>query len=101
MNTKKESIKNKFDQKYINSISYRNQFIFVWKNITDPVLLASHFFWLPYHLFRAAKDMDAQFFIGFFMAMGNFGMIMKARADAKKTFVKNDQEIIKEYAHSD
>ena len=34
------------------SISYKNQLLFVWKNITSLKLIISHLIWLPYHLAR-------------------------------------------------
>ena len=35
------------------SISYRNQILFVWLNISDPYLLLSHFFYYPYEVIKS------------------------------------------------
>ena len=34
----------------ITLLSYKNQLLFVWKNITSIKLLISHLLWLPYHI---------------------------------------------------
>ncbi len=38
-----------FGKREMERIAYRNQFLFMWKNIRG-VELVKHFFWLPYHL---------------------------------------------------
>jgi GT2 family glycosyltransferase len=91
------AIKNKFKPVQIQKIAYRNQFIFVWKNITDPMLLLSHVFWLPYHLVNAARRKDKAFFIGFYLALLQFSRVMKERERVKKTFIISDKKILKEH----
>lgn len=53
----------------IRVISHKNQFLFVWKNISDYYLSAMHILWLPYHLLRALIRMDAAFFLGLILAI--------------------------------
>lgn len=48
----KSVIKNNFKPSYIGRIALRNQLLFIWKNITDPALLGSHFARLPRLLYR-------------------------------------------------
>jgi GT2 family glycosyltransferase len=91
------AIKNKFKPVQIQKIAYRNQFIFVWKNITDPILLFSHVFWLPYHLLNAARRKDKAFFIGFYLAFLQFSRVMKERERVKKSFIISDKKIQKEH----
>lgn len=91
------AIKNKFKPVQIQKIAYRNQFIFIWKNITDPLFLLSHIFWLPYHLINAARRKDKAFFIGFCLALVKLNQIIQARANARKLFVKTDRAVLKEY----
>ncbi|MBI3888085.1 glycosyltransferase, partial [Candidatus Microgenomates bacterium] len=52
------TIKKKFKPDHVRKIVYRNQFFFVWKNITDTSLLLSHLFWLPYHLINGLRGRD-------------------------------------------
>jgi len=36
-----------YRQTEIDAVMERNRFLFSWKNVTDPVLTAAHFFWTP------------------------------------------------------
>lgn len=92
----KGTVKELFEEIYVRKISYRNQFIFVWKNITDPDLIAEHIFWLPYHAIKALIALDWQFFTGFFLAVVNFARINKSKQSAKKLFIKTDHQILKD-----
>ncbi len=91
------AIKTKFKPKFVQKIVYRNQFFFVWKNITDRNLLISHFLWMPYHLATALKRKDWVFFQGLFMALMQMDRVKDSRYRAKKTFVKKDREVLKEF----
>ena len=61
-------IKRQFPVWKIRSISFRNQFLFVWKN-ANSYQLFSHFLWLPYHLVKSILTADSCFFIGFLWAI--------------------------------
>ncbi len=93
----KGTVKEMFEDDYVKNISYRNQFIFTWKNITDSDLFILHVVWLPYHLLRALISGDWQFFNGLFMALVNFGRIHKSRQLVKKLFIKTDYQVLKDY----
>lgn len=88
------SIRAKYPQKYVNAIAYRNQFIFVWKNITDLNLILSHIFWLPFHIIRMITQRDMSFVLGLIQAFILIPRIMKSRLLMTKMFVKTDEEII-------
>ena len=45
------AIKQKYSTEQIKTISYRNQFLFAWKNMNSWRLWLNHFLWLPYYLF--------------------------------------------------
>ncbi len=81
----------------IKKIAYRNQFFFVWLNITDSDLLFSHFLWLPYHLINAIFHADTDFLIGFFQAVRKLRQIIVSRNHITKLFVKTDREIFDEF----
>jgi GT2 family glycosyltransferase len=93
----KGAIKSKFKPSQIQKIAYRNQFIFIWKNITDSQLIFSHIFWLPYHFINALKRRDKTFFVGFGLAALEFSKIIKSREEAKKLFVIADRQVIKNH----
>lgn len=92
------AIKTKFRPKHIQTIVYRNQFFFVWKNITDGPLLFSHCIWLPYHLITACIGKDWPFLKGFFKALAQLNRVQDSRYRAKKYFIRKDKEILKEFA---
>jgi len=54
---------------FVKIVSYKNQFLFVWKNISDYLWLIQHLLWLPYHLVKSAITFDLAFFAGFLWAI--------------------------------
>lgn len=75
--------------------AYRNQFIFIWKNITDSQLLFSHLKYLPYHCLGALKRGDNTFFKGFFLALVRLPAIIIRRHKQKSFYTRSDVEVIK------
>lgn len=90
----KGAIKKTYSSFKIKIIAYRNQFIFVWSNITDFYLKFSHFIFLPYHFIKALLRFDGAFFIGFFNAFIKFPKVIEFSSEAKKQFTISDKEII-------
>ena len=62
------AIRSTKSDKYIRSISYKNQFIFFWKNISEPIYIILHLIYLPYYFVIAAIKFDMPFFVGFLKA---------------------------------
>ena len=79
-------------------IVYRNQFTFVWINITDTTLLLSHMLWLPYHTLKALLRMDKAYFWGLWHAVLRLLKVLTYKNNARKLFVLADKEIIKQFA---
>jgi hypothetical protein len=90
-------IKSKYSKFKIKTIAYRNQFIFVWENITDASFWITHIAWLPYHFSKALVDFDLAFLLGFFEALILLPKIIKSSLSYKKLFVKKDEEVFKDY----
>lgn len=88
------AIKKNFSKKKVNKTAFRNQFIFVWKNITDWNLISSHLFWLPYHLAKAVARTDTSFIQGFLLALVMLPDIIKRRIKQKRSYKRKDSEII-------
>lgn len=93
----KGTIKTMVKSSGIKKIAYRNQFIFVWLNITDKDLLLSHILYLPYHLLTSLLRKDWLFYSGFILACGKINEILKKRKQHTKLFTKTDKEILKEF----
>lgn len=75
-------------------IVFRNQFTFVWINITDPSLLFSHLLWLPYHTLKALFRMDKAYFWGLWHAFLRLPQILQYKSTMQRLFIKTDKEII-------
>lgn len=90
----KGAIKSKFKENFIKKISYRNQFIFIWKN-ADFTTLIFHIFWLPYHLLKSVKSGNSELLIGFIKALFLFPSIFKKRINSKVKYVNSDLDIVK------
>ncbi len=93
----KGSIKKKYTPYQVKKIAYRNQFIFVWKNITDTNLLISHFIWLPYHMITAFMRKDWAFFYGFAAAFIKLPVITQHRKKMKSLFLRTDIDILNSF----
>jgi len=78
----------------VKTVAYRNQFIFIWKNITDLNLILSHIIWFPYHFLKALLRFDIAFFYAFILALYKFPVIIFKRTICQKYFVKKDKEIL-------
>lgn len=89
------AIKKNFKNDKITYTAYRNQFIFIWKNITDFQLFLSHFLYLPLHFLGALKRGDTNFFKGFFLALVRLPAIISRRKKQKKLYKVSDLEVIK------
>jgi GT2 family glycosyltransferase len=91
------AIKKTFKPANVRKIVYRNQFTFIWKNITDANLLLSHILWLPYHCIKALTRRDWIFFNGLFLALGRLSEVKQSRFVAKKLFTKTDTEVLQPF----
>jgi O-antigen biosynthesis protein len=48
----KSVIASNFTKKFVMDTAQRNQFLFIWKNISDKKMLLEHLLYLPYYLYR-------------------------------------------------
>lgn len=90
-------IKKKFSPFRVKSIVYRNQFIFVWTNLTDFNLVLKHFLWLPYYFIKTILSLDFAFTVGFLSALLRIPKILKTRYNNKRLFILSDLEVTKKY----
>jgi len=58
-----------FDKETIKRISFHNQFLFVWKNISNVGMWIQHIVFLPYNLIYYKMKGENQFIKGFFEAL--------------------------------
>lgn len=83
-----------FGARKIEIISFKNQFLFVWKNITDLSYLLSHLFWLLYHLILTNFRSRGRLLVGFIMALKQLPEALQSRKKVRKLFVKKDKELV-------
>lgn len=93
----KGAIKSKYSSSDIKTIAYRNQFIFIWKNLTDLDLLIKHLIFFPIFLIKAILTLDVSFISGFFKAIFLLPKIIKSKSENKRLFVKKDKEVVSEF----
>ncbi len=89
------AIKKNYNNHEIKKIAYRNQLIFVWKNITDLNLLLSNYIFLPYHLFKSVLNRDGAFILGFILAVLLLPAIINKRLNQARIYTKHDSDLIK------
>lgn len=94
----KGAIKRKYTSDQVRTIAFRNQLLFVWKNITDYSLLLQHIVWLPLHLVKALFRWDMVFLNGFMKAVALLPVVIRRRNAVKKLFVISDREVIQAVA---
>ncbi len=87
-------IKNLYKPSRVKIVSYTNQIIFAWINMTDTDIIFTHFSLIPYHLFLALVHRDIYFILGFFNAAINLGKIVNLRKQTQNFVVKTDREVI-------
>lgn len=88
------AIKTHYKKNKINTTAYRNQFIFLWKTITDTSFRLQHLAFLPYHLAKAVLRWDIPFLKGFCLAVLKIPDIIEKTHQQKKYFILSDKEVI-------
>ncbi len=82
----KSVIAKSFDQKEISLIAQRNQFLFVWKNISDVTLLLSHLLYLPFYFWQYPKTLIA--------AIQQLPKALRHRSHIKSNWQRSDRDIL-------
>lgn len=92
------TIKKFYTPFFVKTISYRNQLLFYWKNVTTQTLLVSHIFYLPYYFLMALLRFDGAYFLGFIFALARITQILKYRIQQKLPTLKTDYEIMSKFS---
>jgi len=90
----KGAIKSIYSNFEVKTIAYRNQFIFIWKNITDLDLQLFHLIWMPYYFVKALLGRDLAFFKGFLTAFILLPKIIKYSNIERKLFALKDNQVL-------
>lgn len=90
---KEGSIRVQYSQNRIKEIGYRNQFFFVWLNISDTLYFIQHMLWINYHCVRALFVRDWTFFKGYIMALMKLMAVLKFRFIYGKLWKLSDHNL--------
>lgn len=86
-----------FHSAYIKTIAYRNQFITIWKNISNGKMVFEHLLFLMKNLIIYSLRGEKEFAVGFWMAAQLARKIMEKRDIQKSTWKKTDREIFEQF----
>jgi len=87
-------IKQSFSKTRVKVIAYRNQFMFIWKNISDISFLLSHAVWTPLRLIQAMLTGDPWMLLGYTGALLRFPNVIASRIHASVHWKKSDAELL-------
>lgn len=93
------AIKTHYNNLEITTIAYRNQFIFVWKNITDGKLLLSNLLWIPHHLFISLITLNLSLLLGFLFAIYKIPVIIQKRFSQERLYKLSDIDILAQFSN--
>ncbi len=87
------SIKTSYSPSDVKRIAYRNQFLFMWKNMSDRSLWLVHILYTPIRLFQAAVRGDVLMLGGFILAIIHLPNMIMSRKRASVHWRKQDAQI--------
>lgn len=87
-------IKTSYTPLEVKKIVYRNQFIFLWKNISDVRIWADHIVWTPIRLIQSLMGGDTLMLQGYVMAMSKLPAIVSSRKRASRYWKKSDSQTL-------
>lgn len=83
----------------MNVAAFKNQILFIWKSITNPIYIVQHILWLPYHLVLTSIRTNGLFLKGFVQATSQFTEAIKKRLYERKYSVYSDKQILSQHAN--
>lgn len=86
-------IKREFTPTDVKRIVYRNQFIFIWKNVSDVSILVAHSFWAPIRLLQAALHGDTLMVQGYIAALTRLPSVLSKRMVQSSMWKRHDAEL--------
>ncbi len=76
----------------VKIISYRNQFLFIWKNLTDLNIMLTHVIWTPIRLMQAVLRGDIAMLIGYVWALLRIHLVISSRIKDSRNVNTNDRD---------
>ena len=78
----------------IRRISARNNYLFVFKSVTDPALTREFLWAIPLYLLRDLLSLRLRFWVAFFMALPRLPQALKARKREQMETDRTDVEVL-------
>lgn len=73
------AIKDQYSPFQVKIIAYRNQFIFIWKNLSDARIWFEHIMWTPIRLFQAPFRLDFAMLLGYWLALARLPVLLSRK----------------------
>jgi GT2 family glycosyltransferase len=83
----------RFGNKFVDSTIKRNNYLFIWKNITDKDLIWQHILKSPHIISSSIKEEGIGELFIFFKALMKLPECMKKRRENKKYYKSSDKEV--------
>lgn len=87
-------IVNAFTPGDIKRIAFRNQYIFIWKNVTDPGVFWNHVVWTPIRLLQTILRGDTEMLWGYIFALLKLPEIAAHRFNDYSLYKKRDAALV-------
>jgi GT2 family glycosyltransferase len=88
-----------FGQRQMAIMSWKNQFLLVWKDIHDWPLWLSHWLWLPYHLIISNYRSHGAAGLGWWAACHQMAAARIARQQARQLARRSDRAVLATWSH--
>lgn len=89
------TIKSYFDTSKVQTIAFRNLFLFHWKNLDDVDFRIIHLLFLPFHLLKAVLTGNIELIKGFMLAISHFPSIFHVK---NKNYY-GDREVLSKFTY--
>ncbi|MBU1327468.1 glycosyltransferase family 2 protein [Patescibacteria group bacterium] len=86
-------IKSDFSPKDVKRIAYRNQFIFIWKNLSDYSIACEHCIWTPIRLLQAVFGRDQLMIQGYIAALRMLPNVVGTRSRSSRYWRIPDRKV--------
>lgn len=87
------AIKTQFQKERVQRIVFRNQFIFIWKNLNDASIWSAHVFWVPVRMLQEILHGRTTMMFGFMMALSKLKEVLKSRSRERLFWKIADRDI--------
>ena len=87
------AIKQAYSKGFVNMIAYRNQFLFIWKNMSDPKILFAHALWTPVRLVQALFQGNFALISGYVRALSYLPSVYQSRLKSSRYWKVSDRAL--------